>query len=419
MDKIIKTCTLILTAFMLAVIAGFIYLNYYSVKKPHITGAFIGNQVDPQTGIEKPLLEINYYTNGNEKGEEVVEFKINGLSESSKQTMYSKGAQLVGNKLYYYDYHNATGWESASPIVTGDVKKQGNSYVVDYQNATMFPIEIAGEKGNYAIALTGLYTTKEWQRNGWKVAGNILTLGLPLLFEGKNAIADLVDTTKAYTILDFLTYCKKLAKSQCNGYGDTYVDAIDLAEYFGVYKENGTNKYESIEMYDKTAQSRYYFSANIHYDFRGMQLAKQSLFGSVAGDGQYNKTGVDNIEYWRTDVNYKLSKTDLDLSYDFARDGYWLSIKDATLNKLNNYTANVVCDLNINLDDFDGKKILGIDFYGFNGVQFKNLNINSLIKCSFEVRAFGLKDCNISNFTKTDNVTLLLADNAYNGGDLI
>ena len=418
-DKVLKVGTGILTFIAIVFIVAFLWLNFASVKSPHITGAFIGNQVDPQTGEEKPLLEVNVYSNGNEKGKEVVEFRINGLSDVDGQTMYSIGAQLVDDKIYYYDTHNGVSWSSADPIITANAQNTASGWVAELtDNTTMIPVKLAGEDGGYAIAFSGLGSDTYRKNNGWKVFANVLFVGFPTIIWGQDGYSDVVTDYFVYSVEDFLVYCKSLATSISTGYGDTYIDAIDLAKYFGVYKLGSDNKYHDVEMYSSSGESKYYFSANVHYDYRGMQLASQSMFGAVANDSEYNTTGIESLEYWRTDINYLITKDDLLLTYDSTSSGYWLSLKDDVIRRLNNITASVVCDLIIDLDDFNGDKILGIDYYGFNGVKLKNLKITSLVNCNFEIRDYGLWNCSISNFEKSNTVTLKLSDNAYNGGDL-
>lgn len=419
-DKVVKGCVFLLAFLCIFNIGLYYYFNFIITKDPHITGAFIGNQVDPQTGVEKSLLEVNVYSNGNNRGKKVVEFVINCFSESTHQKLAPIGVQYVDGQIYYYSMSNDIKWVSAEPIkfaelIEVDVYK--GKYQTDLSQATMFPIDIAGDDGNFALAFSGQYETTRWIKNTWKVIANCFSFGLPSIIAGKEGHSDLVNVKQAYTLTDFINYCETLATSLSSGYGDTYIDAIDLSAYFGLYKLDSLGKYCDVEMHSASGDSKYYFSANVHYDNRGMQLAKQSLFGAVAGNSQYNSTGIDSLEYWRSDVNYMLTNDDFVLNYDVEDEGYYLSIKDSTLRKLNNYTANVVCDYTIDLDSFT-EKVIGIDYYGLNGVKLKNLSIHSLIPRNFKFRDYALLDCEIANFTTTGNINLTFAQNAYNGGNL-
>lgn len=399
-DKIIKGCAIFLTILGVFSICIYYYLNYKTVKDSHITGAFIGNQIDPQTGEERPLLEVNVYSNGNGKGKKVVEFRLNALSDVEGQTMYSVGAQLVDNNIYFYDTHNGIDWPRAGTIKTASVNLQGGneygktkvknpSYEVDITNATKFPVKLAGEDNGFALVFSGIRVDRYRESNFLKGVLTGMGLCIPLLIGGMDAITDQITEVKPYSIADFLSYCETLASGKSTGYGDTYIDAIDLSKFFGLYQLGADGKYHDVETYSKTGESKYYFSANVHYDYRGMQLASQSMFGAVANDNQYNITGIDSLEYWRTDVNYLLTNKDLDLSYDNENNGYWVSLRDETLRKINNQTASIICDLVIDLDDFDGKKILGADYYGLSGVNYKSIQIKSLINTTFEMREFA------------------------------
>lgn len=49
-----------------------------------------------------------------------------------------------------------------------------------------------------------------------------------------------------------------------------------------------------------------------HYDNRGMVWAKQSMFSSVAGDSQFNISGIaDNVDYWKVTSEVRLTEQGL------------------------------------------------------------------------------------------------------------
>lgn len=402
--RILNITAILLTIICVLLIGGYIYIKFVMEQRVQIAGAFVSDQIDPQTGISYPLLEVNYYSNGNGKGEEVLEFILNVYSESDYQTIYSRGVQFIDGQFYSLESNNGHSWMSAGDFVVG-------------KNAKILPIKIGEE--NFGISLNGTYETFVPKLNGWRTFGlGVATLatggfGAGVLGLFGYSIYDYKETTVEYTLVDFCNYLKDLARSHSNGYGNTYIPAIDLSEYFSIYKlVNGS--YESIIPYNDTNQSMYYFSAQIHYDYRGLTLAKQSMFGSVAGDSQFNITGFPEVEYWQSDVNISLNNNDYAMRFSEEHNGYLLSLSVETLTKLNNYECNIVCDIDVDLDSFD-KEIVGIDYYGFSGVKIKNLNLSSSSNRIFKILDYSLLNTDIQNFSKTNNITLEISDIAGGG----
>ena len=401
--KILQFVTVILAIIMFGVCMGYIYIKYIAEQKTQITGSFIGKQVDPNTGKEYSLLDVYVYSNGNGKGKEVVEFVLNGYSESTYQTIYSRGVQYVDGNYYTYESNNGHSFASAE-----EKFKVG-------KDAKKLPIKIGDEK--FAVALNGTYSYTKEVLDNTNLMGWILFSPIQVVrgwLGRNNSVHHPVKITNEYTIGDFISYCRRLAKSNSDGYGTTYLPAVDLSEYFSLYKWNGQS-YETASMYDDTNQSMYYFSVNVHYDYRGMTMAKQSAFGAVAYDSQFNISGVESVEYWKTDTVVNLSESDFDVRYSDEYNGNLLSLKQEVIKKINNYEGSITCSVNLNLDNMEN--VVGFDFYSLYGVKLKGINLISTKETNFVLLPNSLKDTNLPEIKHSSCITINnSSESGYVGG---
>ena len=392
-NKICAIAVTILTALALLIDCAFVYLKYFRKQPTTISGAFIGNQIDPITGEELPLLQINCYSRNNGKGSILVEYRLNGYSETTYQTIYGRGAQLAvdNNQSYkgFFDTNNGRSWSGSQPL--------NQEYVL--------PIKIGEEK--YGLRLAKYRRVDRQVTDVWG--------GIRGFFAGRGLNFTKTETVNVENTYDsFMTWCMEFAHTQSSGYGDFYISAVDLGAYFDLLKYDG-KKYNDVVTYDDNNQSMYYFSVGVHYDYRGCEFAKQSMFGSVFGDSNYNSSGIESVEYWRADSIAKLTKEDFIVRYSTEFGGNFISVNKEVLSK--KYAKNVQYDIDINIDDYDN--LLGIDWYGFYGLDIDTLRITSKSDCTFKLMDNSLVDTDIDTFIKSDTVTLDISDNAYNGGALL
>lgn len=417
MDTKLKNITnfmvILLTAIFLVIDIVYIYFVFIKgLEKDVISGSFVSAQVDQTTGQEHSMLEINYYKNGNnsEKSLEVIECKINCHSESSYQTILPRGFQLCiikdknGNeldrKMYYYQSDHSISFKSAR----------------EFNSETLYPIMINDKK--FALKLDGTYIGTKTVTDGWGVAGMIIGFPFTAIYSavsGDNFTKKEISETFTYTYEDFLLYCRDLVVSQSGGYGDITISAVDLGGFFSLYELIDGN-YESVIEDAKSSQINNYLSCKIHYDYLGMSYAKQSIFGIVADDSQFNSNPDSVTNFWKIAVNYKLTNNNYILRE--TADGYYLSLSEITLKDLNNYSCDFVYDITIDLDTFE-ENLIGLDINAFNGIKIKNLQLLSSRYRDFEFKKNSLLNTDIQNFTCSETINLIIDENAYNGGDLL
>ena len=353
-DSVIKTINVILA--LLALIGACIcgVLMYYTSslgkdKVPSaVTSTYTTQVTDPQTKETKAFLQANCYNN-------VIELLFNAYSGVDKQAIYARGFQLVteGNKdtMYYYDKYNDAGY------VTGHEYQWGDKMFLDINDEL------------YAVALDGTYTTVD----GWVFKREV---------------------EHQYTFTDLLNKMREIIKSSSHGTGDSVISLVDLGDFLHIYSVDEDGKVSGEPIGDRTLINSY-FTVQVHYDNRDMVTAKQSMFGSVAGDSAYNKTGISEVDYWRANTEIVLTEV------DFEAVGGVYALPVETLNKLSTDTVDIVVNMDIsNLD------IAGFDDFAFYGLQnLKSLHITSTLPKQVYMSEYLID--NIGCKITTNNVTLV------------
>jgi hypothetical protein len=212
-----------------------------------------------------------------------------------------------------------------------------------------------------------------------------------------------------YTFEDFLLDSMNLTNSSF-GYGEYELEAFTINKYFNVKLElNG----QAIEIEQSRLSSvDTYFAATVYKKQQGLSIARQSLFGMVAGDSLYNTSAVhDEQDFWKFKVNYNLSINDFDMTYSAALGGELLRMKQNVFNYLTLFD-----NLNINVDlNLTGYNVVGLNSYCFFGLELNNLNITANAARDFYLQDYSLWDTDLKSFTVSPNINIIVAESAYNG----
>ena len=363
----------------------------------HGTETYVASYKDPQTGEDVNPFSLNYYQNYNNTGKEVLEWRINGYSGADMSGIYGRGYQLIidkenGNELYYCDTYNGVSWESMHDYDELNKEEQ-------YKN--FYYISIDGEL--YAIRIDGTYTVNEEYLNGWKVARTVIFCGWNLLFENTDYYEDNFKTYH-YTIEDIMLKFASMIKSNSYGTGEFTLPVVDLGDYIHVYDiKDGEVSDEPI---GDGGQINSYFSIDVNYDKRGMTYADQSMFGSVAGDSDFNITGIDfDVNYWKSTFVYNLDETDFIARYSSVDLGYYYSLSADTISELKKH-KNLEIHVTFNVDSFKNINVLGFDYYALNGLDIDSLTISSSNQRDFTLLVGALKDTGIETIN-TENINIV------------
>ena len=196
-----------------------------------------------------------------------------------------------------------------------------------------------------------------------------------------------------------------LLKSSSNGTGDSVISLVDLGDFLHIYEidENGQVAGEPIG--NRTLINSY-FTMQTHYDNRGMVWAKQSMFQSVAGDSQFNISGIaDNVDYWKVTSEVELTEKDFVARYLTSENGYYYSLSTKKINELKNF-ENLEINIDFNISNFEDVNVLGLDYYALYGLKINSLSISSSSQRDFTLLVGSLKDTGLTSI-ETNNVNLI------------
>ncbi|MBQ8207045.1 MAG: hypothetical protein IJZ77_06240 [Bacilli bacterium] len=402
---IVNVALIIVTAFM--GLMSLVWAYYKTLGRDKIPSAVTSTYatyiVDPHTNEEVPVIEANYYSNRNGTGYEVIELLFNCYSGISKQAVYSRGFQIVwdtkGNiipyqfeseksNVYQYNRYDGVSFE------TGHRYEWGDKMIIDIDGTT------------YAVALDGTYsvTTKGFSpsksfKNVWKAS--FTDWGM---FKEDKYWNKYSTTTYNYTFEDLLNKMKNIIKSYSNGTGDSVIPLIDLGDFLHIYPIDEDGKISGTALGKNTLQNSY-FTMAVHYDNRGMVWAEQSIFSSVAGDSQFNISGISSsVDYWKATTCYEINEKDFTKRYVTAEGGYYYSLSAEKIADLKNFTdisIIVTFDISNLLEN-----VIGFDHYALYGLKIDSLTITSDVSQNFKLLTSSLKDTGISNIN-TKNVTII------------
>lgn len=379
-----------------------VYVYYTTIGKNKlpsgVTSSYATTISDPQTGEELPVIEARYYANGNHVGYEVIELLFNCYSGIGKQGVYSRGFQLVYNEngeivknveidgesnIFQYNRYSGVNFE------TGHDYSWGDKMIIDIDGKT------------YAVALDGTYSTY----SVYYTVSDFLSTCWGSLTKQKKYIKYSVDEEKhKYTFEDLLVKVKNIIRSSSNGTGESVIPLIDLGDFLHIYEVDEKGQISAQPVGVNTLQNSY-FTMSTTYQKSGMVWAKQSMFKSVAGDSDFNVSGIkDNVSYWKSVTNVTLTESDFIERYSTSDNGYYYALSSDKINELKNFD-DIEIHINFNISNIKDKNVLGFDYYACYGIKVKSLTISSLNNREFKLMVSSLKDTGLTEID-AKNVTI-------------
>lgn len=361
------------------------------------TATYATSVVDPLTGEELSPFTVTYYEDYNNIGKEVVEFRVNCYSDINKTAIYKRGYQLIINndgstELYYCDSFGDMSWGSMNKYdETND----------DGQNKNFWYIDINGDI--YAVRLDGSY---EYVSDVTYSLGQFASTFFGSLF----GVEDWIDytvhySTHYYTMSELMLEFKKLLKSCSYGTGEYTMPLVDLGNFLHIYEvKDGIVSDTPI---GNGGLINSYFAIDCKYERRGITYADQSMFGSVAGDSNFNVTGIDfDANYWQVTQEYVLTEEDFidGERYSNVDNGYYYALTAEKINELKNY-KDIEIIINFDCSKLENKNVLGFDYYALNGLKISELNISNSVNKEFILQVGSIKDTGIE-VINLHNVTI-------------
>ena len=406
--RVVNITVILLTIVSVVMTCAWVYISVWGkfLIPQSINSTYATSVTDPLTNEKLPTLQASYYNNKNGSGCEVIEFRINAYSGISRQALYPRGFQMVwkdgkivqytdpttGEKsnVWFYDYDST----SDNSFLTGHVYKPGeydkNSNVV--VGGDVFIVDVDDKP--VGLKLDGTYkynTTLNWgeslkQRWSQFWSGDI---------SGKKYTGVYNTAIATYTFEDLLLKIRDIIKSCSHGTGNYPINLIDLGDFLHIYEldNNGNCKGSPIGY---GGQINSFFSMEAHYDNRGMMWTKQSLFGSVAGDFEYNLTGIDeSVKYWQAISVYNIDESMFETRYSQADNGFYYVLPASKINELNDFEKMEI-NITFNVSNLTDVNVLGFDYYALQGLKINSLTIKSKTQRDFRLLFGSLRDTGLT-----------------------
>ena len=412
--KIIGNCSFVFLAVIgLLVSIAFGYYHFF-VHDVTVGVNYVDNQIaldivksDDLTEEQKNefedryFLEANFYSNAKNNGIALQELRLNYFTDYSLlSTAYrSTGMQYLGDikqedlKLVetteeeanqnepkgfsYYDTTNGVSWD-------------GNKLRTQMNRESCFTIKIDNRPFQIQLNKTFEWTTYKRQ---WYT-----------LWIWNKPTTHVI----MYNYLNVFADCMQAIRTNSAGFGDYYI-TVDLSEYFTIRELDEKGKYKQDDVTDIIKN---YSVLKFHYDENGARNSTQSIFKCIDCNPSYDVEDKNiDTTYWQERMVYNLTDKGLDYRYSEVYDGYFVSLSVDMKTRFANMPRAKV---NVNISTtFDDKKIVGIDYNGFENFEIDALTITGENQ-TFYVLDKGLYNTKIQTLKRSSGITLDFAKNAIN-----
>ena len=412
--KIIGNCSFVFLAVIgLLVSIAFGYYHFF-VHDVTVGTNYVDNQIaldivksDDLTEEQKNefedryFLEANFYSNAKNNGIALQELRLNYFTDYSLlSTDYrSTGMQYLGDLkqedltlvettkeeanqnepkgFSYYDTTNGISWD-------------GNKIRTQLNRESCFTIKIDNRPFQIQLDKTFEWTTYKRQ---WYT---LWIWNKPT----KHVIM--------YNYLNVFADCMQAIRSNSAGFGDYYI-TVDLSEYFTIRELDEHGKYKQDDVTDIIKN---YSVLKFHYDENGARNSTQSLFKCIDCNPSYDVEDKNiDTTYWQERMVYNLTDKDFVYRYSEVYDGYFISLSVDMKTRFANMPRAKV---NVNISTtFNDKKIVGIDYNGFENFEIDTLTITGENQ-TFYVLDKGLYNTKIQTLKRSSGITLDFAQNAIN-----
>ena len=431
---------------LLAVIAGgvcCVYVYYHFCIHDTTLGV---NYIDNQVGLDieqkikedkdlteeeineledRYFLEVNYYSNKKNNGIELQELKLNYFTdyELGSSAYRSTGMQYVGNyqglPLSVWDKGKQVkfGWGNQHYGIDETSVEIANSYVDKhfYYYDSANDVTFNGATNNNGTINTELKRSTPFIV---KIDGRAFEIKLDKYFDrdegdvrclaGYGWKVGEVYNRYYYTYGSLFQSCLQATKVQSAGEGTFYV-TVDLSSLFSIKEYDlTTGKFKADDVTDVIKN---YAVMKFTYNENGARNSTQSMFGIIENSPKYDieKNDIDT-SYWQERVVYTLTNKYFDTRYSEVYNGYFVSLNIDTKNLFETMPRAKV---HLKIDTlFEDKKIVGIDYNGFENLEIDTLTISG--SGDFYLLDKALSNTSIKIIKHSSALNLDIADSALN-----
>lgn len=347
----------------------------------------------------KEFIEINYYSNKNNNGLEMLDVKFNYLLDETKTNLYSQGFQILPcadsstidltpsygqpggvqevekvenwpvRDIYYNRIYNKMYFENAKVInyMSYDDYETPMLSTNPINADTMFKIEIGEDiygikfRGDQVIGEDLYYLTDSDEKI--KLTGFLWVETSHIRhYTACNAEFLISLLYDAVTALD---------------YAENQSTVVEFGDMFDYYKYDAEKQIYSETRETETAKVigdvKSYYSVKINTYADGVQKASDSLFNCVDGNSNYNTTGnYSSSEYFIGRTVKTVTINDFELIEDAELGHYYLALSDEFKQAYSKYVDRLVLDIQI---DTDYLTEIGVTLNGYTADAFGDFEV--------------------------------------------
>ena len=415
-NKIIKASILgltglgILAIFMWAYVSIFLTRDLRGVNIIGDTGAVVECEDEDCGNRElRPFVEVNTYTNRNRNGYFFQEIRFNyfdGLRVDDETMKRSSGIQwLSQSSLFDYD---SIPWISSRASVFG-INGAWSPNLASHE-ARGLQRGLFGVTESMGVATNEIDFSRRAKVMTIPIDGNPFQVNVDRIYRRSNNMV-LANASVRYfynwtSIFDNIT-TRALNMVTTDGTFQregTFLVSMPLLNMLSIREiRNGQVERDTADRIDT------YVLVRITINSNGFRNARQSLFGIVGGQGDFdlsvtNEYNTDFAQY-RTHIN--LREQHFDRRFSIPHGGYVISVSSFTrqqLERMRRYRLFIELNIDIMRD------VIGIDFNGLRGLDIHCLRITG--SGTVHLFEFALADTTITNLYIGEHVLLINHGNA-------
>lgn len=348
---------------------------------------------DSNGAEKKTFLEINYFSNKNKNGLEMLEIKYNYFVDETKENFFSVGSQYVADdkdslinwKLYWQGYYETSYTSKLFGLLQertydsyyGFLTNNNCSYY-EYQSSSDYNFSM----GNDINTLSGESSTFKVT-----IGEDIFTLK----FKGQTPVPDYYLGTKSlesaltkdindqyyYVDHNFLAYNLLNSLRDSTPITNSY-QVLEFGEFFDYYKYDGKTYVEMTDIENEKISTEFnnYYVCKLNIQENGARVANDSLFNQIQGNNTFNLYPNDYIieDYFYGKNVIKLTNEDFNYTL-LSNKSYEVSLKDEFIESYLPYSKNIVLDVYIDIDKMNSQGM------NFSRIKSGFLNGFDVYKC--------------------------------------
>lgn len=323
-------------------------------------------------------IEINYFSNKNNNGVPLIEFKMSGYTDTSKildektnsykyKDIYTNGYQFYSTRVSdsFFDNTDKKYLKNWAWILEKTYRLKNVNYFYSYKDNSFSSKESLTAEDGFIIDL----------------GGNIARLSNKgYLYDTSSEYTYDKDNFNAWKIYkhDFNYFYHFIIENVVSGFNigvNSYV--VDLSEFFDIEIFNENNgKFQKLSESTDLNIEKVYITCKVSKSDDGFISSKQSLFGYYKNDAEY---GSNTNNYWKSLTDYTITERDL-IYTKYSDNTYTARLSDKCIDYITKF-SDMNIDLKIDLDSYylSNRNIeiyaLEKDFLG--GLKVSNISIVS------------------------------------------